>query len=174
MGEGLDPRRAVQVISNCAGRPRLGSGYQVSAKLVLTAEHVVTGAQALTIRFVDGPGHEREVPGWVVWAHASAGLAVVRIGVPTVSLSPAQFGRLRGPVACEAVGYPWFKLRDDHVTSDDVDPGVYRESHHVRGVISPHSNRRSGTLEMSRSCPLGALGPPPFSLGGDVRGGGVR
>lgn len=154
VGQGLDPCRAVQVLADRTGGRRLGSGYQVAADLVLTADHVIAGAQALTVRFIDGPGRIREVPARTVWAHGSVDLAVLRLDTATAGLTPVRFGQLRGAAACEAVGYPWFKLREEHVAADSAAPGTYRESHHARGSGTPHSNRRAGTLELTVAAPL--------------------
>ncbi|MER5908681.1 trypsin-like peptidase domain-containing protein [Streptomyces mirabilis] len=139
----------MQVAVRGADGTRFGSGYQVSGGLVLTAEHVVRRASAVAVRFVDGPGRVREVSGMVAWADRSTDLAVVRLARETPGLTPVCYGRLAGPAACEAVGYPRFKLREEQLTADDAHPGVYRDSHHVQGTCTPLSNRRSGTLELT-------------------------
>jgi hypothetical protein len=52
---------------------------------------------------------------------------------------------------CEAVGFPLFKLRR-------MSPGsYYRDAHHMVGKITPFSNPRSGTLELTVDPP----GPNP-------------
>ncbi|SHN36212.1 serine protease [Actinacidiphila paucisporea] len=151
--DGLDPRRAVQVLADRDGTRALGSGYQVTADLVLTAEHVVTDAQEVTIRFIDGPGRIRETHARTVWAHARVDLAVLRLDTPTADVAPVRYGRLDEAADCAAVGYPWFKLRRQYTAADEADPGIYRESHHARGSGSPHSNRRTGTLELAVIAP---------------------
>jgi tetratricopeptide (TPR) repeat protein len=152
--EGLDADRAVQVLADRASGRGLGSGYLVSADLVLTAAHVVAGAQALTVRFVQGPGRIREVPAHAVWAHGPVDLAVLRLErAAPASAAAVRFGRLGGAAACGAVGYPWFKLRARDAAADGADPGVFRDSHHARGTGSPLSNRRTGALEVAVAAP---------------------
>jgi tetratricopeptide (TPR) repeat protein len=146
--------RAVQVIARHRDGTRwLGSGYLVTGDMVITAQHVVADADRVTIRLVDAPRRVRDRAGRTVWAQADIDLAVVRLPAATPGLAPVRYGRLTGPTACEAVGYPWFKLRDEDVEADAVDLGAYRDSHHVRGTCMPGSNRRSGTLELAVTAP---------------------
>lgn len=147
---GLQPRRACQVLTH----HKVGSGYLVSGNLALTARHVVCGAAEVTARFVDESGRPREVPGRVVWADEEGeglDLAVVRLAESLGNVVPVSYGRLGGRAECEAVGFPLFKLRE-------MSPGrYYRDAHHAVGMITPHSNLRSGTLELTVNPP----GPNP-------------
>ena len=150
---GLDARRAVQIITRRADGRWLGSGYLVRSDMVITAQHVVTGAAGITVRLIEGPGEVREVDGDVAWAEVSVDLAVVRLAVAVREVPPVRFGRLAGPAACEAVGYPRFKHRDEHATAGTASPTVFRDSHHARGTCTPLSNQREGTLEISVTAP---------------------
>jgi hypothetical protein len=63
------------------------------------------------------------------------------------------FGRVAerdAVLACSAMGFPWFKLRDDPAQPlDDGSPSQYRDSAHAVGTIAVLANRRQGTLEVS-------------------------
>jgi tetratricopeptide (TPR) repeat protein len=148
-GGGLDAARAVQVVARHPGDPWFGSGYQVSDDLVITARHVVVGATSVAVRFVDASGQVREMNAQTVWDHAMVDVAVLRLATAMRDIAPIRYGRLVGLAACEAVGYPWFKLRGEHVEADGADPEPFRDTHHARGTCSLHSDRRSGTLELS-------------------------
>ena len=158
---GADAQRAVQtVVVDGANRRWFGSGYLVSQALVLTAAHVLHGAKSAQVRLVDAPGRVRDVPGDVVFAEAEADVAVLQLRAAEPAVAPVVFGYLAGPVACEAVGFPRFKLNDDHRASESEGktsgPGErwwYRDSHHIMGSCSPGSNRYSGTLELTVSPP---------------------
>lgn len=127
---------------------RFGSGYLVSGSLVITAGHVVSGARQLTVRFVEGPGRVRNAPGTVAWSDPDVDLAVLRLPEPVPGVAPASFGQLIEPAACEAVGFPRFKLLAAREPDDSAGPVMFRDSHHARGSCSPLSNRRAGTLEV--------------------------
>ena len=70
----------MQVVSQGEART-LGSGHQVNGDTVITAEHVVRGAQRLTVRFVVDADLVREVDAEAIWADASLDLAVVRLSM---------------------------------------------------------------------------------------------
>lgn len=61
--------------------------------------------------------------------------------------APIRYGRLI-EAECEAVGFPWWKLREENVQLDAADPGKYRDSHHARAVGTRLSNMRSGALAL--------------------------
>lgn len=139
---GLQPHRACQIVAH----DNVGSGYLVSGDLVLTARHLVSDGNEVTARFVDDLGSAREIPGRVVWAdqmHEGLDIAVVRLTESLGTVAPVSYGRLAGRTECEVMGFPLFKLRK-------VSPGrQYRDSHHAVATITPFSNRRSGTLELT-------------------------
>jgi WD40 repeat protein len=158
---GVDERRVVQLVAHgrgLGGVARLGSGYLVGRGLVLTAAHVVQGAESITVRRVLGPGRLAEAGAQLVWADTGgvSDLAVLRVtaagrrgaGFPE-DLPPVGFGRVAGTVACEAVGFPLFKLRSTAPGSTPVVRAVYRDTHHARGMTTPLSNQYDGTLEIT-------------------------
>jgi hypothetical protein len=83
----------------------------------------------------------------------------------TAGLVPLRYGRVDGDVACEALGFPRFKLRQDVPVAlgdavGDVNPDRYRDTHQAIGRITPLSNRRQGTLEITVPSPECDAKPP--------------
>jgi tetratricopeptide (TPR) repeat protein len=152
-GGGPEAKRAVQVVAHRQDGTRwFGSGYLVTGDLVITARHVLGDADDVTVRFIDAPGQVRNEPGKTVWGHEGVDVAVVRLLAAMPDLAPVQsvkYGRLIAEAECEAVGYPWFKLRGEDAQADAAHPGKYRDSHRARATCSPLSNTRSGTLELA-------------------------
>lgn len=167
---GLEPRRACQILTEV----EVGSGYLVSSDLVFTARHVVCNAAEVTVRFIDDQGSPRDVLGGLVWADEEddgLDLAVVRLG-EGLDVVPVRYGRLPARMECEAIGFPLFKQREPA-------PGVvYREAHHMVGMITPHANPRTGTYELTvdepgpnhRESPWGGMSGAAIFVGGLVVG----
>ncbi|MFJ6759773.1 trypsin-like peptidase domain-containing protein [Streptomyces sp. NPDC091273] len=164
--DGLDRRRAVQVVTTCgAGAGGRGSGYQVTGNVVLTAAHVVCGAATVQVRFLTEDGGTREVQGRPFWVNSDADVALIALadagaGVPGAgspagaAVAPVRFARVSKPVECEALGFPRFRLRAAAASPGGGTAVTYRDSHHARGETTPLSNRREGSLEMTlRSSP---------------------
>lgn len=164
--DGLDVRRVAQVLTTRgAGAGRRGSGYRMTSDTVLTAAHVVHDAASVRLRFLTEDGGTTELPGEPVWSDTGADIAVLRIapdatadGVPA-EVPPVRFARITGHVACEALGFPKFKLRPGPAAPDRAAATRFRDSHHARGGTTPLSNLRSGSLEISVDPP--AADPEP-------------
>ncbi|MCX4906354.1 NACHT domain-containing protein [Streptomyces sp. NBC_00878] len=164
---GLDPRRAVQVITTRgADGGWRGSGYQVTRNLVLTAAHVVCDATKVQVRFLTEGRRTRELYGKPVWTNLASDIALISIADDTNADGLAAGGRTVGQLAaaevprvgfarieqatdCEALGFPRFRLRTDAASSDRGANAVYRDSHHARGDTTPLSNHIEGSLEIS-------------------------
>jgi hypothetical protein len=157
---GIDPERVAELLVTPAkpGSGRRGSGYRVSPSVVLTAAHVVREAAGVRVRFnADRPG-EWITDGTVEWSDLAP---MVDVAVVTITprsqdegqVAPVGFGRVAerdAVLACSAMGFPWFKLRNDSAQPlDDGSPSQYRDSAHAVGTIAVLANRREGTLEVS-------------------------
>ena len=159
---GLDADRALQIVAR-GGAPgagdRFGSGYLVGGGLVLTAAHVVAGAEAVVVRRVLSRGRDIEAEAHVAWTDAGGGadLAVLRLARPGAEFSadlPApRFGRVEGSVACEVLGFPLFMVRRDAPGPLSGRRLVYRDSHHAVGSVSSWSGRYGGTLQVTLDPP---------------------
>lgn len=159
---GIDPERVAELLVTPAhpGPGRRGSGYRVSPSAVLTAAHVVRDAVRVRVRFnADRPG-EWLTDGRVEWLEPGIDAALVTITTRPQDERPVPlvgFGRVAerdAVLACSAMGFPRFKLRDDPARPlDDDNPSQYRDSVHAVGTIAVLSNRREGTLEVSVAAP---------------------
>ncbi|MEV6727977.1 trypsin-like peptidase domain-containing protein [Streptomyces sp. NPDC051364] len=159
--DGLDRRRAVQVITACgAGAGGRGSGYQVAGNVVLTAAHVVCGAATVQVRFLTEDGGTRELQGKPFWVNSASDVALIAIADAAVrgsgagspagaAVPPVRFARVSKPVECEALGFPRFRLRAGTASPDGGAAVSYRDSHHARGETTPLSNQREGSLEIT-------------------------
>lgn len=159
--DGLDRRRAVQVITTCGTGPGgRGSGYQVAGNVVLTAAHVVCGAATVWVRFLTEDGGTREVQGEPFWVNSAADVALIALADAAVrgpgagspagaAAAPVRFARVAKPVECEALGFPRFRLRAGTSSPDGGAAVSYRDSHHARGETTPLSNQREGSLEIT-------------------------
>jgi len=157
---GIERPRVAELIVTCAGRGYRGSGYRVTAGAVLTAAHVLAGADLVQVRF------EADLPGeWTAaasswWADAETDLAVVCIPPRPGEgqLSPARFGRvsdLAAVLSVQAVGFPAWKMRDYDGTNPvpGDDRPRYRDAVQVAGSVPVLSNWREGTLEVTVPAP---------------------
>lgn len=159
---GIDPERVAELLVDLRGpKPgRRGSGYRVSASAVVTAAHVVRDAARVRVRFNAARPGEWLTEGTVSWSDPTVDAAVVTITPRPEDegqVAPVAFGRVAerdAVVACSAMGFPRFKLRNDPAQQwDDGSPSQYRDSVHAVGTIAVLSNRRQGTLEVLVSPP---------------------
>lgn len=142
------------IVTHPAGRRR-GSGYRVTANVVLTATHVVEDALSVEVRFApDLPGEWSTI--------ASAWQADPDVDIAVVSIEPradegplerAQFGRIGDRAAVlevQAVGFPRWKMRnyDGTIPIEDDGRPRFRDAEHVVGSMAVLSNWREGTLEV--------------------------
>src|SRR5215211_4342295 len=155
---GVDPERVAELIVTPVqqGRGRRGSGYRVSTSAVLTAAHVVRDAALVRVRFNADQPNEWMTEGTVAWADPTVDAAVVAITPRPQDegqVAPVGLGRVAErdmTLACSAVGFPRFKLRDDPTQPlDDGSPSQYRDSAHLVGTIAVLANRRQGALEVT-------------------------
>ncbi|MEU3147307.1 trypsin-like peptidase domain-containing protein [Streptomyces sp. NPDC006999] len=180
MASGLDPLRVAEVLVRPAGRGaghggsgapagRRGSGYRVGPRWVLTAAHVVRGAEQTdpTVRFEADRAGEWRASARVALASDKADVALLEItdpvpeGARPAAVAPPTYGAVPDTDAAlpfTAVGFPRFKLRRDATSLSTF----YRDSCHAVGLISALSNRREGTLELAVT-PPGADSDPDRS-----------
>ncbi|MBU2667140.1 trypsin-like peptidase domain-containing protein [Actinoplanes bogorensis] len=120
--------RVVEVLRAPGGR---GTGYAVTADLVLTAAHVV--ADETGVRVLSRGG---ELPGTVIWRHPGLDAALVRVpGRPWHGID-TSWGTLSGvqPVRCTAIGYPQVQRSEDGTLAEEQ----------LDGFIMPATGHRSG------------------------------
>jgi WD40 repeat protein len=170
------PHRAVEVLHDRgvghAPRWRVGSGYLIGARSVLTAAHcvLVDGAVLgeIFVRVQGGPGNgaPREYRARIAAAaEDGADLALLTIDDPwfgPIDVEPVSWARVERAsaepvIGCWAVGFPAFKVRRH--SSGRI---ALRDTAQVTGRINPGSNLVSGMLELQvsaapRPLPQGTL-----------------
>src|SRR6187431_1455503 len=95
-GVGVEPGRVAQLRVEFDSGSMRGSGYRVTATTVLTAAHVVAGAQSVEVVFnPDLPG-EWSVPATVGLCAPAGDVAVLTIDPPEAyaRVEPARFGQI--------------------------------------------------------------------------------
>jgi tetratricopeptide (TPR) repeat protein len=139
-------RVAMVYVAGAAGR-QLGSGYAVSASVVLTAAHGITRAGvtlggAAEVRPLDSVTW---VSGTVTWLDTGLDAALVQVTgsvfAPAARPSVLRWGRLVGgePLMAAAIGFPWAMER----------PNKLRDTDHVIGFVAPGAGIKSDRLHLS-------------------------
>jgi tetratricopeptide (TPR) repeat protein len=170
---GFDRPRVVEIFAKPTNAPgRIGSGYRVSERLVLTAAHVVAG---LPVGLGAASGQHDPagrcdvrplgVPDWsggsVIWRDKDTDVALIGLAggaplVPAASPGP-RWGRMEGaePVAVTAVGFPWAQQRPDRV----------RDSEQVFGFIAPATTVKAGLCAVTvlTAAPAERTGGSPWA-----------
>ncbi|MEU9335563.1 tetratricopeptide repeat protein [Streptomyces sp. NPDC048290] len=178
MRGGLRSARVAEVWSRApapgTGGYRVGSGYLIGDRTILTAAHVVvdtdgTAAPRQEIRLRVG-GHRALLDGVVRWwrLDRSVDAALIEITDPhgrrLTRARPVRWGFLTGQrpaVGCEAIGFPYAVRRPD---------GGVREPEHIRAAVDAQSLAKSRTyrVDVLGSVPApdgdpGHLDPVPWS-----------
>ncbi|RBQ16008.1 hypothetical protein DP939_32345 [Spongiactinospora rosea] len=111
----------------------------MAGDVVLTAAHVIEHHQSIHVRFPGGSG--RKVPARWLWSEGDiAVLALEDDDGAGDELQPVPYGLVEkrgGGLACGAVGFPAFKMRDRR-----------RDSVQLSGTIYPLSNLATDTLHI--------------------------
>jgi hypothetical protein len=156
--DGPEPRRVAEVlVTTAAGTQERGSGYLLDPRTVLTAAHVVRGAAAVEIRFEGLRSTEWTCQAAEILVPEQGDVAAVVLppNERTATVRPVEFGRVEdraAVVACQAVGFPRWKLRRDDQSwpAGPRDGGAhrYRDRAQAVGRIPVLSNSKEGTLEI--------------------------
>ncbi len=145
----LDRRRFLKVIAHVGAGRSLGSGYLLSDRLVLTAEHVVRGAERIGVKPVGGDWTPAELL-WCGQAGSGPDIALLRLQSAPAPVAAVMCGRLDGRTAFgfTVVGYPLAQSR----TTDGVE---LRDSEEVLGFLTPLTGLESGmvTLHAATTAP---------------------
>lgn len=160
--------RVVEVIADLGQgaerRYQYGSGCIVRGRTVLTAAHVLAGAQAVQIRRLDKRLRAARVDRKFVGGGIGPDLALIDIDDEEISLDPIELGMVvrESPVAapieaCHAVGYPWF--------AETPSPSAVRDTVDAWGHIPLLSKLAAGLLTVQVTSSPRPLPPERIALG---------
>jgi putative serine protease PepD len=140
-----------------------GSGIVVSAKgLILTNDHVVSGASSITVQFGGSGGATR--PARVVGVDASNDLALLAVKPGALKLTPLRFG----DSASVHVGDPAFAIGNPYTYDQTLTVGVI--SALDRSITSPNGATITGVIQTDAALNPGNSGGPLLNAQGLVIG----
>src|SRR4051794_18615869 len=138
-----------------------GSGFVINRNGdIATNQHVVDGAQRLTVTFADG----HKTTGKVVGADASTDVAVVHVDVPASELKPLTFAD-SGKVT---VGDPVVAIGSPYGLAGSATTGIV--SALGRSITSPSNYTITGAIQTDAAINPGNSGGPLLDADGDVVG----
>jgi putative serine protease PepD len=154
-------RGVVEITVRTAGGSAEGSGFVYdSSGRIVTNQHVVDGAQSISVRFWNGKTYSAQLVG----SDSSTDLAVIKVNAPDSQLYPLTLGsssKLAVGDAVVAIGSP-FGL-EETVTS-----GIVSALH--RSIDSPANFAISDTIQTDAAINHGNSGGPLLNAQGQVIG----
>ena len=140
-----------------------GSGIIVSARgLILTNNHVVSGATRITVQFGGSGGATRLAR--IVGVDASNDLALLSVTRAGLTLSPLRFGNSAGV----RVGDPAFAIGNPYTFDQTLTVGVI--SALGRTITSPNGASITGVIQTDAALNPGNSGGPLLNAAGEVIG----
>ncbi|MGA3362063.1 MAG: trypsin-like peptidase domain-containing protein [Solirubrobacteraceae bacterium] len=140
-----------------------GSGIVVSAKgLILTNNHVVAGADKISVQFGGSDGPTRSAT--VVGVDASNDLALLSVKPAGLTLTPLRFGNS----AAVRVGDPAFAIGNPFTFDQTLTVGVI--SALDRTITSPNGAAITGVIQTDAALNPGNSGGPLLNAAGAVIG----
>jgi putative serine protease PepD len=140
-----------------------GSGIVVSAKgLILTNNHVIAGANKITVQFAGTSGPTRRAT--VVGVDASNDLTLLSVKPAGLRLSPLHFGNS----AAARVGDPAFAIGNPFTFDQTLTVGVI--SALDRTITSPNGASITGVIQTDAALNPGNSGGPLLNAAGQVIG----
>jgi putative serine protease PepD len=140
-----------------------GSGIVVSAKgLILTNNHVVSGATRIIVQFGGSGGPTRVAH--IVGVDASNDLALLSVTPTGLTLSPLRFGNSAGV----RVGDPAFAIGNPYTFDQTLTVGVI--SARNRTITSPDGASITGVIQTDAALNPGNSGGPLLNAAGRVIG----
>src|SRR3954452_7297062 len=154
-------QRSKQSVVDLKTQQGEGTGFVINGDGdIATNQHVVDGADALTVTFADG----RKATGKVVGADASTDVAVVHVDVPQSELKPLTFADSSRAV----VGDPVIAIGSPYGLAGSATTGIV--SALGRSITSPSNYTITGAIQTDAAINPGNSGGPLLDADGDVIG----
>ena len=138
-----------------------GSGFEIDTSgHIVTNQHVVAGANSITVRFQDGTTAKATLVG----ADPSTDVAVIKVDVPAAQLHPLTFGNS----ANVQVGQPVAAIGSPFGLPESLTSGVV--SALDRTITAPNNFSIAGAIQTDAPLNHGNSGGPLLNASGEVVG----
>jgi putative serine protease PepD len=146
-------------VSNSSGPHAEGSGWVYDSKGdIVTNQHVVSGATAITVTFPDGKSYK----GHLVGSDSSTDLAVVHISAPSSELTPLQVGNSDSV----QVGDPVVAIGSPFGLPGTVTSGIVSALH--RSISAPNNFTIANSIQTDAPINHGNSGGPLLNSAAQV------
>jgi putative serine protease PepD len=154
-------RGVVEITVRTAGGSAEGSGFVYdSSGRIVTNQHVVDGAQSISVRFWNGKTYSAQLVG----SDSSTDLAVIKVNAPDSQLYPLTLGSS----SKLAVGDPVVAIGSPFGLEETVTSGIVSALH--RSIDSPANFAISDTIQTDAAINHGNSGGPLLNAQGQVVG----
>jgi putative serine protease PepD len=154
-------RGVVEITVRTAGGSAEGSGFVYdSSGRIVTNQHVVDGAQSISVRFWNGKTYSAQLVG----SDSSTDLAVIKVNAPDSQLYPLTLGSS----SKLAVGDPVVAIGSPFGLEETVTSGIVSALH--RSIDSPANFAISDTIQTDAAINHGNSGGPLLNAEGQVIG----
>jgi len=154
-------RGVVEITARSNGGSAEGSGFVYdSSGHIVTNQHVVDGAQSISVRFWNGKTYSAQLVG----SDSSTDLAVIKVNAPDSQLYPLTLGSS----SKLAVGDPVVAIGSPFGLEETVTSGIVSALH--RSIDSPANFAISDTIQTDAAINHGNSGGPLLNAQGQVIG----
>jgi putative serine protease PepD len=154
-------RGVVEITARSNGGSAEGSGFVYdSSGHIVTNQHVVDGAQSISVKFWNGKTYSAQVVG----SDSSTDLAVIKVNAPDSQLHPL----ILGSSSNLAVGDPVVAIGSPFGLEETVTSGIVSALH--RSIDSPGNFAISDTIQTDAAINHGNSGGPLLNAQGQVIG----
>jgi len=154
-------RGVVEITVRTAGGSAEGSGFVYdSSGRIVTNQHVVDGAQSISVRFWNGKTYSAQLVG----SDSSTDLAVIKVNAPDSQLYPLTLGSS----SKLGVGDPVVAIGSPFGLEETVTSGIVSALH--RSIDSPANFAISDTIQTDAAINHGNSGGPLLNAQGQVVG----
>src|SRR6187455_101182 len=139
----------------------LGSGFVIDGEgHIVTNDHVVEGASAISVEFADGSTYDAQLVG----TDASTDIGVIKVNAPSSELTPLELG----DSSAVQVGDEVVAIGSPLGLNETVTSGIVSALH--RTITSPNNFSINDAIQTDAAINHGNSGGPLLDLEGDVIG----